>query len=137
MYKLVQLEDLHVYNPHPHGVAAPSLQRPRCYLLGLEPRWNPGVLLGGAARVVIGDGVSLEVRHQPCHNLFQLARHRVHGVLLAQTLAVHADLPEGQTSGLAFAAASMESEDGLCQALARIRHLRICSQQLQATNDSE
>lgn len=31
------------------------------YLLGLEPRRDPGVLLGGAARVVIGDGVSLEV----------------------------------------------------------------------------
>ena len=64
-----------------------------CYLFGLEPRWDPWVLLGGTARVVIRDGVSLEVWYQLRHHLFQLARHRAHDMLLSHTLAVHTDLP--------------------------------------------
>lgn len=64
-----------------------------CYLFGLEPRWDPWVLLGGTARVVVRDGVSLEVWYQFCHHLFQLSRHRAHGMLLSHTLAVHTDLP--------------------------------------------
>lgn len=64
-----------------------------CYLFGLESRWDPCVLLGGTARVVVGDGVSLEVWYQFRHHLFQLARHRAHGMLLSHTLAVHTDLP--------------------------------------------
>lgn len=63
------------------------------YLFRLEARRNPGIFLGGAARVVVRDGVSLEVGHQLGHHLLQLSRHRAHGVLLSHTLAVHADLP--------------------------------------------
>lgn len=72
----------------------------RWYLFGLESRWDPWVLLGGTARVVVGDGVSLEVWYQLGHHLFQLARHGAHGVLFSHTLAVHTDLPvETRDSG--------------------------------------
>lgn len=80
----------------PSSYPASPPQPPYGYLLRLEPRRDPGVLLGGAARVIVGDGVSLEVRHQPGHHLLQLARHGMHGVLLAHALAVYADLPEEQ-----------------------------------------
>lgn len=70
-----------------------SALHPGCYLFGLEPRRDPRVLLGGAARVVVRDGVSLEVWYQLRHHLFQLARHRAYGMLLSHTLAVYTDLP--------------------------------------------
>lgn len=81
---------------------------PERYLFGLEPWWDPCVLLWSAAGVVVGDGVSLEVWYQLRHHLFQLARHRAHGMLLSHTLAVHTDLPvetriaSGFTSGDVF-----------------------------------
>jgi len=82
VHRAYTVRRLGVWTLHPLG-----------YLLGLEPRWDPCVLLGGAARVIVGDGVSLEVWHQLRHHLFQLARHRAHGVLLSHTLAVNTDLP--------------------------------------------
>lgn len=79
-----------------------SVLHPGCYLFGLEPRWDPCVLLGGAARVIVGDGVSLKVRYQLRHHLFQLARNWTHCMLLSNTLAMHTDLPveTGTASGL-------------------------------------
>ncbi len=75
---------------------------PGCYLFGLEPRWDPCVLLRGAAWVVVRDGVSLEVWHELRHHLLQLARHWTHGMLLSHTLAVHADLPVETRTALGF-----------------------------------
>lgn len=71
-----------------------------CDLFRLESRWDPGVLLRGTARVVVRDGVSLEVGDQLRHHLLQLARHRTHGMLLSHTLAVHTDLPVETGTGL-------------------------------------
>lgn len=79
-----------------------SALHPGCYLFGLEPRWDPCVLLGGTARVVVGDGVSLEVRYQLRHHLFQLTRHSAHGMLLSHTLAMHTDLPVETETALGF-----------------------------------
>lgn len=70
-----------------------SALHPARHLFGLESVRDPCVLLRGAARVVVGDGVPLKVRHQLRHHLFQLARNGAHGMLLSHTLAVHADLP--------------------------------------------
>lgn len=62
-------------------------------LFGLESGWHPGVLLRGASRVVVWDGVPLEVGHQLGHHLLQLAGHGAHRMLFTHTLTVHTDLP--------------------------------------------
>lgn len=63
------------------------------YLLRFESRWHPGVLLQGAAGVVVRGGVSLEVVHQLGDRLLHLYGHGCHCMLLAATLTVHTDLP--------------------------------------------
>lgn len=64
------------------------------YLLGLESRRDPGVLLQRAARVVVRGGVPLEFVHELGDRLLHLYGHGCHCMLLAATLAVRADLPE-------------------------------------------
>lgn len=63
------------------------------YLFWFEAWWDPGVLLQGAARVVVRGGVPLEVVHELGDRLLHLDRHGCHCMLLPTTLAVHTDLP--------------------------------------------
>lgn len=63
------------------------------YLLGLESGRDPGVLLQGAARVVVRGGVPLEFVHELGDRLLHLHGHGGHCMLLAATLTVRADLP--------------------------------------------
>lgn len=83
-------ESMHCVNLCLHSASA---LHPGCYLFGLEPRWDPCVLLRGAARIIVRDGVSLKVWYELRHHLFQLARNWTHCMLLSHTLAVHTDLP--------------------------------------------
>lgn len=65
-------------------------------LFGLEPRRHPGVLLRGASRIVVRDGVPLEVGRQLRHHFLQLPGHGAHRMLFTHTLTVHTDLPVGE-----------------------------------------
>lgn len=71
------------------------------HLFRLDPGRHPGIFFRGAARVVVGYGVPLEVWHQLHHHPLQLSGHRAHHMLLPHTLTVHTDLPveTGQQSG--------------------------------------
>ena len=84
-----------------------------CDLLRFEARGDPGVLLGSTARVVVGDGVSLEVRHQLHHHPLQLTRHGTHSMLLTHTLTMHTDLPGGhkQRDGVNYTWQPWQSHD--------------------------
>lgn len=74
----------------------PSSER---YLFRLQPRRDPGVLLQGAARVVVRGRVPLEVKHEFADRLLHLQGHHRHHVLLLRALAVQADLPASSKGG--------------------------------------
>jgi len=64
------------------------------YLLWLEAGGYPSVLFQGAAGVVVGGGVPLEVVHELGDRLLHLHGHGRQCMLLSPTLTVHTDLPE-------------------------------------------
>lgn len=74
----------------------PSSER---YLFRLQPRRDPGVLLQGAARVVVRGRVPLEVKHEFADGLLHLQGHHRHHVLLLRALAVQTDLPASSKGG--------------------------------------
>lgn len=95
------------------------------YLFGLESRRDPRVLLGGAARVVVRDGVSLEVWYQLRHHLFQLARHRAHSMLLSHTLAVNTDLPVETRTASGFIPGDFSLIYNSSQSWSNVRYFKI------------
>lgn len=69
------------------------------YLFGLQSRRHPGVLLQGAARVIVRGRVPLEVKHEFADGLLHLQGHHRHHVLLLRALAVQTDLPASSKGG--------------------------------------
>lgn len=69
------------------------------YLFRLQPGRDPGILLQGAAWVVIWGRVPLEVKHEFADGLLHLQGHHRHHVLLLRALAVQTDLPTSSKGG--------------------------------------
>lgn len=72
---------------------------PKRYLFRLQPWWDPGILLQGAARVIVRGGVPLEVKHEFADGLLHVQGHHCHHVLFLRALAVQTDLPAKSKGG--------------------------------------